>query len=212
MLLFGALLYSWYNNMALSKFVRKSILKKNIDDFGPHFQDYTDEEKEEIVQELIQTRQSGTKLFEMIGVFEILQDLFLDENQKALIPLLQLRRAEVALQEEKERKADMEAAGDEPFDYDNLESKKSSVTKETNDDEVSSEIESIKNIEYTCEIKEKLRKLFIKYLNVSKYDDESLEEEEGSSEFDEGSELSQEPQNAKNMDGMTIEGRESSDG
>lgn len=104
LILVASLIYSSYNERQLNKYLRSTILKNSKKEFVPFFKGKKIKDVNKLMNEVLESRQSATKLFEMIGVFEILEEIIFQEYHIALMPLVQLKRASLHANLSKENK------------------------------------------------------------------------------------------------------------
>lgn len=93
-LVLGSLIYSWYNSRSLKNYLRSVIIKRDPTDFKKLCSKIDQKQLNSTIDEVIDSRQSASKLFEMIGFFEILEELVFEEYHITLLPLIQIKKGE----------------------------------------------------------------------------------------------------------------------
>lgn len=93
-LLAGSLVYVWYNSRSLNNYLKSVIIKRDSKDLHEYFLDTKPKDLEKIISEVIESRQSASKLFEMIGIFEVLEELIFEDYHISLLPLIQIKKAQ----------------------------------------------------------------------------------------------------------------------
>lgn len=166
LLLIGSLSYTWYNQWCLSKFLRESILKRDINEYGRFLDSKTPEELQKVVEKVIDEKEQSSKLYEMVGVFELLQEVLMDEEHNVLLPLVQLKRAEQRLNEQQMTKGRSARAVGASISLNGRKQRNMVSVGEYKKDgsDLQARIEAVQKLKPETEIDRKIKAIFLKYL------------------------------------------------
>lgn len=164
MIIIAVLIYGWYNEMRMNKHLQENIIGKEYEEIKQYFKHLKSSELKQIKDEIVKSRQSATKLYDMMGILEILQEVIFKEHHRTLLPLLQMKRLEIEKKENSIKSRKIKSNSIRPY----LSSMK------TFKEDIGNALESLKSSKNQNELTNKIDEIYLKYLSDSTFKQTSL--------------------------------------